>query len=171
MSLWQDLVKSVAPTLGTALGGPAAGMAVKFMADKLLGDPDASESDVAQYVEKASHEELLQLKGLDQQFAIRMRELDIDLFKAELADRQNARDILKFNMWPQVVFSALFVLGYFTIMAVLMSVTDLAINDRMFGILNTVIGVLTASVPQILQFWFGSSQGSKEKDKKGIPRG
>ncbi|OPX57057.1 hypothetical protein SAMN02745127_02083 [Oceanospirillum multiglobuliferum] len=168
MSTWQSLVKSVAPTIGAALGGPAGGMAVKFLADQLLGDSEASENEVAKFIGSASHEQLLQLKQLDQQFAIRMRELDIDVFRQEIADRQNARELFKVNIWPQIMLSALFILGYFAIMGLLVHYADLTINDRVFGILNTVIGVLTAAIPMILQFWFGSSQGSKEKDRQKL---
>jgi len=31
---------------------------------------------------------------------------------------------------------------------------------------NIILGVLTAAIPMILQFWFGSSNGSKDKTAK-----
>ncbi|MFT6220702.1 MAG: hypothetical protein ACJA0C_000099 [Candidatus Endobugula sp.] len=34
------------------------------------------------------------------------------------------------------------------------------INNPVF---TTILGVLTAAIPQILGFWFGSSLGSKQK--------
>ena len=160
---WKSIIRTVAPTIGAALGGPASGMAVKFLAETLLGDADASEKQVADFVTGASHEQLVSLKQLDQEFAIRMRQLDIDVFQLEISDRQNARQLFRVNIWPQIVLSALFILGYFMVMGLLVYHSDLEINDRVFGILNTVIGVLTAAIPMILQFWFGSSQGSKEK--------
>lgn len=161
---WKALVKNIAPTIGTALGGPAAGMAVKYLATELLGNPDASEADVAAHFENASPDQMLAVKKLDQAFAQKMAELNIDVFKLEVQDRQSARELAKFNIWPQVILSAIFILGYFGIMAGLIYFYDVQINDRVFGILNTVIGILTAAIPQILQFWFGSSLGSKEKD-------
>lgn len=163
---WKDIVRTVAPTLGAALGGPAGGMAVKFMADQFLGNPEATEQDVAAFVQNASPDQMLEIKKADQEFAVRMRELDIDVFKLEVADRQNARDLFKVNIWPQIILSALFIIGYFSVMGALVWAHDAQINDRIFGILNTVIGVLTAAIPMILQFWFGSSQGSKEKTAK-----
>ena len=36
-------------------------------------------------------------------------------------------------------------------------------NQTMTGVFATILGVLTAAIPQILNFWFGSSVGSKEK--------
>lgn len=163
---WKSIVRTVAPTLGTALGGPAGGMAVKFLADQLLGNPDATEQEVAQFVHAASPDQMLSLKSLDNDFAIQMKKLDIDVFALEVQDRENARELFKVNIWPQILLSALFISGYFGIMGVLIYFHNIDINDRIFGILNTVIGVLTAAIPMILQFWFGSSQGSKEKDRK-----
>ncbi|MGH1460984.1 MAG: hypothetical protein ACRBB6_03000 [Neptuniibacter sp.] len=163
MNDWKSIVRNIAPTLGAALGGPAGGMAVKFLADNLLGNAEASQADVEQFIATASPEQMAVLKKLDQDFAIAMRQLDIDVFKIENEDRQNARDLFKVNIWPQIILSSLFILGYFGIMAVLIYFHNANINDRIFGILNTVIGVLTAAIPMILQFWFGSSQGSKDK--------
>lgn len=169
---WKNLVKNIAPTIGTALGGPAAGVAVRYLAESFLDEPDATEAQLAQVIQSASPEKLLELKALDNDFAIKMRELDVDVFRLEVEDKQNARETLKISIWPQVSLSCLFVLGYFSIMGLLVINHDLDINDRVFGILNTVIGVLTAAIPMILQFWFGSSQGSKEKDKKlGVSHG
>jgi len=34
------------------------------------------------------------------------------------------------------------------------------------GVLGTLIGLLTAELPKQLQFWYGSSLGSKAKDEK-----
>ena len=165
---WKTLIRNVAPTLGAALGGPAGGMAVKFLAEKFLGDAKGSEQELATFIENATPTQMLEIKKADQQFALQMRELDIDVFELEVGDRQNARNLFKVNMWPQIILSALFIVGYFAILAILMYFNDVEINDRVFGILNTVIGVLTAAIPMILQFWFGSSLGSKQKDQKAI---
>ena len=51
MSNWKAIVGTVAPALATALGGPLAGVAVKAIADKVLGKPAATEADVAAAIE------------------------------------------------------------------------------------------------------------------------
>jgi hypothetical protein len=43
MASWKDIIRSIAPTIGTALGGPLAGTATKFIADKMLGKADATQ--------------------------------------------------------------------------------------------------------------------------------
>ena len=61
---------------------------------------------------------------------------------------------------PQVVLSALFIVGYFTMMGLFFSNT---LEIPMSDVFNVLAGVLTAAIPQILSFWFGSSHGSKQK--------
>jgi len=39
---WKGIVGTVAPALATALGGPLAGVAVRAIAEKVLGKPEAS---------------------------------------------------------------------------------------------------------------------------------
>lgn len=162
---WKALVKSIAPTIGTALGGPMAGMAVKFLGDNLLGNPDATETDVADYISTASPDAMLALKKIDVDFKIKMKELDIDVFKLEVDDKKSARDLAKVNMVPQILLSGIFVGGYFVVLALVLTGT-MAIAEGMKAILYMLIGTLSAELTRIMSFWFGSSMGSKEKTQK-----
>lgn len=89
---WKSLVKTVAPVLGTALGGPMAGAATKFIADKFLGNPDASEKEIADALMSSSPEQLIKLKELDNTFAIEMKRLDVDVYRIDAEDRHSARN-------------------------------------------------------------------------------
>jgi hypothetical protein len=160
---WKSLVKTIAPVLGTALGGPFGGAATKFLADKFLGDPNASESDVATAILGASPEKLAELKKLDQDFKVKMRELDIDVFKIEVQDRQSARELAKVNMKPQVILSTLYTVGFFAMLFLFMT-GQIAVITELKSEFNIVLGVMTAAQVKIMDFWFGSSSGSKEKD-------
>jgi len=159
---WQDIVKAVAPTLGMALGGPMGGAATKFLADKLLGKDGGDNKDLESFVLGANPEQLAELKKIDSEFKVKMRELDIDVFALEIKDLDSARGLFKVNIWPQIVLSAIFITGYFAILYMLFS-GGVAISESMRDVVNILLGVLTAAVPQILSFWFGSSLGSKEK--------
>jgi hypothetical protein len=88
---WKKIVGSVAPVLATALGGPLAGVATKAVAAAVLGKPEAKESDIAAALAGATPEQLAALKKADQDFAVRMRELDIDLDRLASEDRDSAR--------------------------------------------------------------------------------
>lgn len=162
---WKDLVKSVAPTIGAALGGPMGGMATKFLAEKLLGDPSAAQDKIEDFVLSASPEKMLELKKLDVDFKTRMRELDVDVFKLEVQDKASARELFKINIWPQIVLSAMFIGGYFFVLYGLLDGT-ITIQEAIKDVALLLIGLLTREVPTIMQFWFGSSMGSKEKDRK-----
>lgn len=166
---WRSVLAKVAPTLSTALGGPLAGVATKFIADNLLNKPEALPADVEAAVTSATPEQLVRLKELDSQFRQAMRGLDLESEKIEASDRVNARDLFKVSIWPQIVLSSVFVIGYFSVLYVLFLGHSVEVLDKSpwaQGVLTTVLGVLTAAVPQILSFWFGSSMGSKEKTRE-----
>ena len=105
-----------------------------------------------------------------------MRKLDIDVFKLEVEDRASARELFKVNIWPQIVLSAIFVIGYFGVLFYLFKSKDVgsALSGEnaewLQGVFTTISGVLTAAIPQILGFWFGSSLGSKEKTQSMLPK-
>ena len=162
---WKSLVKNVAPTLGAALGGPLAGMAVKVLAESLLGDPAASEESVAEAVMSASPDKLIELRKVDNDFKLKLKQLDVDVFKLEVDDRASARDLAKFNMAPHMLLSAIYTIGYFLILYFFMTET-IVIGDTVRDAFNQVVGVLTAAQITIMAFWFGSSYGSKTKDAK-----
>ena len=87
-----NLVKTVAPSIATAVGGPLAGMATKMISEALLGKPDGTEDELLQAAKNATPEQLLALKKAEQDFAIKMRELDIDLERISNEDRNSARN-------------------------------------------------------------------------------
>ena len=87
-----NLVRTVAPSIASAVGGPLAGMATKAISEALLGKPDGTEEELAQAAIKATPEQLLALKKAENDFALQMRELDIDLERIAGADRDSARN-------------------------------------------------------------------------------
>ena len=165
MPNWKEIVTSVAPAIGKALGGPLAGIAVKFVSERLLGKSDATEDDIEKEVANASTEQLKKLKEIDREFEIEMQKLNINVYELDCKDRVSAREMFKVNSTPQIRLSMIFVLGYFFVLFYLLRHPDALSgqNANLLGVFTTVLGVLTASIPQILNFWFGSSLGSKEK--------
>jgi len=160
---WKQIVRGVAPTLGAALGGPMAGIAVKYISDVVLGLPEgAAQGDVSDAILSSTPDMLLKLKQSDRDFEVKMRGLDVDVFKLEVTDKASARELFKTNMWPQIILSSLFIGGYIWIVFMFMS-GDVSIPESLKSEFNIVLGVLTVGVTNILQFWFGSSLGSKQK--------
>jgi hypothetical protein len=159
MSDWREVLAAVAPTLATALGGPLAGTAVAIIGRKLLGKDDATEDEIAQALGSASPETLLQIKGADLEFKRAMKELDIQ-------DRQGARKLaIDTGIAPQVILSSIYTGGYFWLMGSLIG-GEVVIAQDIQALVFPLIGVMSAAQIQIMNFWFGSSSGSKEKTKK-----
>lgn len=165
MSDWKDIVGAVAPMLATALGGPLAGIAVKELSGHLLGRPDGTQDDIATAISAGGPEVLAKIKAADQQFAVRMRELDIDLEKIAQADRASARaanvdgGTQKHVFWLTVVIF-LTVIGVEA--AVLLKGVPIGADGQMVG---RILGTLDAALLAALYYTYGSSAGSARKDE------
>ena len=69
------------------------------------------------------------------------------------------------NKIPQILLSILFIIGYFTILALfILGIVRLSVEFK--DVIILLIGILTREIPTIMQFWFGSSSGSKDKDRE-----
>ncbi len=156
----KQVIGSVAPTLGAAVGGPFAGVAMKFLADKFTG---GDTGEVEDFLLAANPETLKELKLAEKEFQSHMRELDIREEELHAGDRDSARKLaIARGMEPQVVLSVVFVVGYFGLLGMLISGVWQIPEDQA-GLFGPLLGVMTAGVIKILDFWFGSSAGSKSK--------
>jgi hypothetical protein len=155
-----SLLKGVAPVLATAVAGPAGGAAVGWIASK-LGIPD----DTIEGVTAA-------LTG-NPEMTMKLKELDLEYAKLEAADRDSAR-----KAYAEVATSAnatkldkavvpLLALGTvalaFLFIGILIFI-DVASDQQQMIIF--ALGFITSSAGQVLSFYFGSSQGSKDKTKE-----
>ena len=59
---WKALVRTVAPVIGTALGGPIGNLAAQAISTVFLGTPDGTEDQIAEAVARATPEQLLALR-------------------------------------------------------------------------------------------------------------
>lgn len=80
-----DILKSIAPTLATALAGPLAGAAVDFIAGK-VGVPDATRENIHDIVSGLTPADRLKLQESDNEFRLRMADngIRIDLAQVEV---------------------------------------------------------------------------------------
>ena len=96
----------------------------------------------------------------------RAKALDIDLERIHAGDRLSARDLAKTK--GTLVQTALTVL-FCSVFAVLMGqifTGQEVVHSSMRDIANFLLGTLTGILMQQMNFWFGSSSGSKEKTQK-----
>lgn len=156
------LLGQVAPTIATALGGPLAGMAVKTLSNVLLGHENGSEDDVKAALEGASPETLAQLKQIDAEFKVRMKELDIDLERIAAGDRDSARKMQTTTQdWVPRMLALLITVGFFGIL-VWMLVHGMPTSGT--EALLMMLGALGTAWTGVINFYYGSSAGSKAKN-------
>lgn len=152
---WKAIIASVAPTLATALGGPLAGMAVKTIGDA-LGLDKATEESVSTALQGASPETLLALKQADQEFAAKMRDLDIKLEELETKDRDSARNLLiqtrartpAVLSWV-IVIATLALEGGIIFTGLPEKLPDI-VTGRILGSFDLALGI-------VLNFWLGAA--------------
>jgi hypothetical protein len=155
------LLSQVAPSIATALGGPLAGIAVKTLSNALLGHESGTEEDVANALQNASPEQLSVIKKIDADFKVRMKELDIDLERISAGDRDSARQmqISTKDSTPKIL--AYFItFGFF---GALVWILVFGLPQTGLEVLLMMLGSLSTSWTGVVQFYYGSSAGSKAK--------
>jgi len=155
-----SILKGVAPVLATAVAGPAGGAAVGWIASK-LGIDDATIEGVTEAL-TGNPEMSMKLKELDLEYA-KLEVADRDSARrahAEIATSANATDLEKMV----VPVLALGVVGLaFLLIAVLMFKN---VPTDQQQIIIFALGFITSAAGQVLSFYFGSSQGSKSKTEE-----
>jgi hypothetical protein len=157
------LLKTVAPALATAVGGPLGGAAVSMIADKLGLDDKTVEGVTKALI--ADPDKLNKLKEMELEFA-----------KIDAQDRDSARNREIEMAKSDVHFvtkniTSILAIGILTgslIIAMLVFFVDFP--DSQENILIFVLGSLFSIATQVVSYYFGSSQGSKDKtdELKGI---
>ena len=155
-ALLKNLVGSVAPTLGTALGGPMGGMAANMIADVLGCKNEPKEIQKA--LDNATPEQMLELKKAEADFEIKMKELEVDVFKLEVQDTQNARQAFSKDWTAGII--GIFVVGGF--MGYIFLVTIQPPEQNSEALINLVLGYLGGLASAIISFYFGASNTPKD---------
>jgi hypothetical protein len=166
---WKSIIGSVAPSLAKALGGPLAGTAVSAVSQALLGKPSGTQAEITEVLTKSNNPEiLLKLKEADTQYAVKMKELGVDLEKIAVKDRAGARlrEVALKDITPKILAFA-YTFGYFFILWLLwtkgMPVFEKFPESNVTDLINTLFGVLSAAQLAIITYYFGSSAGSAQK--------
>lgn len=155
------LLGQVAPTIATALGGPLAGIAVKTLSNVLLGHENGSEDDVKAAMATASPDQLAALKKIDADFKVHMKELDIDLERIAAGDRDSARKMQSETRdWVPKLLAIVITLGFFGIL-VWMLINGMPTTGT--EALLMMLGALGTAWTGVVNFYYGSSAGSKAK--------
>lgn len=152
----KNLVSTVAPALGSALGSPLGGAAISMIADK-LGVPNNQQA-VEKAVRQATPDEMLKLKEADNEFEVKMKELEVDVFRLETEDKQNARSAFSKD-WTTKLMGILTLSGF---MGYIFLVTLQPPEQNSEALINLVLGYLGGLASAVISFYFGASQSKDD---------
>tara|TARA_Y100000004_G_scaffold9846_1_gene10668 strand:+ start:2111 stop:2587 length:477 start_codon:yes stop_codon:yes gene_type:complete len=155
--LLSNIIGSVAPTLGTALGGPLGGMAGDVISKVLGCDNDPVSLEKA--ISSATPEQLMEIKKAEKEFETKMKELDVDLYKLETAEKQDARKTFSKDWTARIIGIAMVggFLGYIFL------VTLQPPEQNSEALINLVLGYLGGLASAVISFYFGASN-KQDKD-------
>ncbi len=158
---WKSVVKTVAPMIGTAVGGPFGGMAAKFVSDAVLGDGEAfDEKKITAALQSGDPEVFAKLKAADQNFKVKMKALDIKEEDLHAKDRDSARKMqVAAKSFVVPILATITVGGFFGVIGYVLK-GEVPMDSTVTGM---VIGAVGSKAEQVYNFYFGSSAGSKDK--------
>lgn len=170
---FKNLIKSVAPVLGAALGGPLGGMAANAIGEALSLSNPTQEAIKSLMGNGGTPEQLLAIKNAENDFALKMQSLGFA--HAEAITKLNAQmssDAVNDRISARAMQTALQT-GIVPAMAILVTVGFFSILFFMLfypvppdnkDVLNSVIGSLGTAWIMVISFYFGTSLGSQSKD-------
>lgn len=153
-----DFLKDVLPTLATALGGPLAGGAVKFFAEK-LGLPESTTEAVVNAVKTAPPEQLVAMKKIDADLKTSYLNAGVKLEELAVANTEGARkmQIATQSKIPGVLAIGV-TLGFFGILCFMLT-SEYKPSEPLL----VMLGALGTAWGSVVNFYFGSSHGSQQK--------
>lgn len=152
----KGIVGAVAPTLGTALGGPLGGAAASMLADALGCEND--QRSIEKAVQSATPEQLALIKKSELEFEAKMKELDVDLFALETKDKQDARNHFAKD-WTAKLIGLIMVCFFCSYIAM---ITVMPPEQNSMELINLVLGYMGGLVSAVISFYFGASQSNKD---------
>lgn len=156
----KQIIASVAPLIGTAIGGPFGALAGTLVHQALGtgGDDKALEAAIT----SGDPEALLKLKTASQEFDVRMKELGITEDQLRFQDTANARarEIALKDHTPAILAYSV-TLGFFgTLGFMLVNGKPETGGDALLVMLGSLGTAWTA----IVGYYYGSSMSSRRKD-------
>jgi hypothetical protein len=153
-----DWLKTIAPTIATALGGPLAGLAIEAVSKAIGIDPKDVQSTISEG--KLSADQIMLLKQAEIQMAARAQEMGLDFAKLNVEDRKSAREMqVATKSWIPAILAVSITIGFFGILIGMMTETFKTSDALML-----MLGSLATAWTGIVAFYFGSSASSQNKD-------
>lgn len=158
-----DWLRTLAPMLGTALGGPLGGAAASFIADK-LGIQEKTIEAVSEVLNsgKMSADQIASLKLAEIDFKKFLEANKIELAKLDVEDRTSARAReVAVKDWIPGILALLLTGGFFGVLTYMLQYGAPAHGG---DALLVMLGSLGTGFASVLAYYFGSSSGSQSKN-------
>src|SRR5882762_1356231 len=159
----KSVLATVAPLLGSAIGGPFGGLAGTLLA-KALGTTDPKAMEAA--ITSTDPDILLKLKQADNDFKVQMDTLQISEEKLAFDDTASARarEMAVKDTTPRNL-AYIYTLGFFAVLGGQFAITlmHLHLDPTALRLIDTTTGVLFAMLLGTKEYYFGSSAGSAAK--------
>jgi len=156
------LLGQLAPSIATALGGPLAGVAVKTLSSALFGHEDGTEEQISEAMASATPDQLAAIKKIDADFKVQMKSLDIDLERIAAGDRDSARQMQRETKdWVPKLLAIVITVGFF---GILVWMLVMGMPQTGTEALLMMLGALGTAWTGVVNFYYGSSAGSKAKN-------
>ena len=153
-----DWLKTIAPTIATALGGPLAGLAIEAVSKAVGIDPKDVQSTISEG--KLTADQIMLLKQAEIDMAARAQEMGLDFAKLNVEDRKSAREMqAETRSYIPAILAVTVTIGFFGILIGMMTETFKTSDALML-----MLGSLGTAWTGIIAFYFGSSAGSQAKD-------
>lgn len=159
---WMDIGKQAiqmgAPILGGALGGPA-GAAVGAMIANQFGIDTPTPDNIMAAI-KSDPEAALKLREVELRHQERLTEMEVDRFRIETADVQDARKVHQHHWMPSVITMLMCAMFGCIVGALFIWAIPGENKDIVVYMAGQVSGILTSCVT----YWVGSTRASANKD-------
>lgn len=161
---WLDTIKTIAPTVASALVGPLAGVAVTALGT-LFGISDPTQEKIKSAIEQGqmTGEQISAIRTLELQLQAEERERGFRYAELEFKDRDSARRANVDGGTMGKLFGLSLLLLAVTLgceLIVLFKGYPETVEPIIVG---RVLGLMDAIALTVITFWFGTSSGSVRK--------
>lgn len=159
---WSELGEAIAgyaPLLGGVIGGPAGG-AIGSIVASVFGVQNKPEA-ILEAV-KADPEAAVKLRMIELDNKAELQKIAVELAKAEIIDKQNARKENKHSAVPALLSAVLSMV----IVVIIYLLFYTPVPEGSKDVLFMLLGVVVKEWGNAMQYWFGTTRSSENKDLK-----
>jgi len=156
-----NILAKIAPTVATVIGGPVAGYVTQLVTTKLGLNDGASLDEINQSLHGADPATIAEIKKIEADYKKELLKHNIKIEELNTSDRDSARNReINIGGYTTPTLATIILLGFFAVVYHLLFGVGPA-ND----IALVIIGSVGTLATQVVNYYFGSSSGSKQKSE------